>query len=169
MIKILSQSWLRKQQVLMKVIEATWAKYLTKNYPCDSWVNIPLWSVCSDTKLLLQLVEKLLWDQSWAAYSICFTYARAAFLWLCSSNLVWEMWTVTVHFIKASQFWEAFSGESWRSKKLENAVWRWSYCHMLAVKIALILIQKDSDQEDDVVWEVEAVELRKTGKSKKEK
>lgn len=40
---------------------------------------------------------------------------------------------------------------------------------MLAVKIALILIQKDSDQEDDVVWEVEAVELRKTGKSKKEK
>lgn len=34
---------------------------------------------------------------------------------------------------------------------LENAVLRWLCCHMLTVKIALILIQEDVGQEDDVI------------------
>lgn len=40
---------------------------------------------------------------------------------------------------------------------------QWLYCLMLTVSVALILIQKDIDQEDDLF---ETVELRKTGKSK---
>lgn len=38
---------------------------------------------------------------------------------------------------------------------------------MLTMKIALILIQKDIVQEDDVFWDVESVELGKLEKANK--